>query len=786
MNKRPLCLICIAFVLGILVENGLRITVFFFTTALLFLIGVFLFSRVKKHGVILLLTLISFTAGGMLFNYSEKNYLFGLDEYYGKQLVIEGYISSEPEEDENKVKFTFKTSSVSGKSINKNLLFYVYNKSESSFNNNLRYGTTLTVRAEINRPKPATNPGGFNYQRYLASIGISGTVNIMNTSDVKITGKGSGFIIKKLGYKIKNTVLGIVGHCLAKNQAGLLAGMIIGYKDGLDQNAFEAFSRAGLTHIMVASGMNVAFIILPLSFLFRKLRLTRNVTNIIIICILVLFIFVTGFSASVVRAVIMGIIILSGQMIMRETDIYTSISTAVLSLLLYNPFMIFDIGFQLSFAATLSLVMLYPSIKATVSFKYIPEIFSDTLAATLAAQLGVIPISIYYFNSLSLISVISNLLVVPTVQIITIIGFVMVFSGLVNINLAVLIGYINNSILSFVLFVTEISSKLPYASIKVPTPSILMVCIYYIIVLYFFKGRRVLSNFISQKRLALAVIIILLLNLTCSRLLPKPIEITFLDVGQGDGAFIRTAHGTKVLIDGGGKESDSKSSFDVGKSVMVPYILDQGTKKIDIVIASHGHADHTEGLEAVLKEFKIGLLILPDTDGQGFDRISSICSEKGIRIVKCSRGNIIKLDNDTKFEVLSPLEFSKDSLSQQSLNNSSLVLKLIYKNINVLFTGDSEIPVEDRLLETGTDISVDLVKIAHHGSNTSSGDAFINRVNPRYAVISVGEHNHFGHPSQVIIDRMAERNIKLFRTDLCGAVIAKSYGTGIEFSTMLD
>ncbi len=786
MNKRPLCLICIAFVMGILVENGLTITAFFFTTAVLFLIVVFLFSRVKKQGVILLLTLMSFTVGGMLFNYSEKNYLFGLDDYYGKQIAIEGYINSEPEEDENKIKFTFKTSSISGKPKNENILFYVYNKSEGNFSNKLSYGTVLTLKAEINRPKPATNPGGFNYQRYLASIGISGTVNVMNISEIKISGKGSGWIIKKMGYKIKNTVLGIVRECLPKNQAGLIAGMIIGYKDGLDENAYEAFRKAGLTHIMVASGMNIAFIILPLTFLFRKLRLTRKVANIIIMCVLVLFIFVTGFSASVVRAVIMGIMILTGQIIMRETDIYTSISAAVLLLLLYNPFMIFDIGFQLSFAATISLVMFYPSIKAAVSFKYVPEIVSDTLAATLAAQIGVVPISIYYFNSLSLVSVISNLLVVPTVQVITIIGFIMVFTGLININLAVLIGYINNSVLSFVLFVTEISSKFPYATIKIPTPSILLISIYYATLIYLFKGRKVWGNLINQKKLALTVIIILLINLSCSRLLPKPIEITFLDVGQGDGAFIKTAHGTKVLIDGGGKESDSKSSFDVGKSVMVPYILDQGTKSIDIVIASHGHADHTEGLEAVLKEFRIGLLILPDTNGNGFDRISRLCWEKGIKIIKCSRGNIIKLDNDTKIEVLSPLEFSKDSLSQQSLNNSSLVLKLIYKNIKVLFTGDSEIPVEERLLASGTDISADLVKIAHHGSNTSSGDAFVNKVRPKYAVISVGEHNRFGHPSQFIVDRMAERNIELFRTDLCGAVIAKSYGTGIEVSTMLD
>ncbi len=781
--KRPLCIFCLSFMAGILLTYNFSLSFTLVLSAISFLALVVTYKKFKRAMLVISASLLFFTAGSLLYNNSEKQYIYDLRDYYGKSIILNGYIDSEIERDGDRIKFTF----METKALESKLLILVYNSrgGEGSFDTEkIGYRTRLSFQGVINRPKTATNPGGFNYQRYLASLGVSGTVNIFN-SEVTAEGIEPGGMISRLGYSIKNRVLGIVEYCLSKNQAGLLAGMIIGYKDGLDENAFEAFSKAGLTHIMVASGMNVAFIILPLLLLFKKLNIGNRSSSVITIFVLILFVFVTGFSASVVRAVIMGIIILVGKIIMREPDIYTSISAAALIILIINPFIAFDIGFQLSFGATLSLVMFYPVIKAGISRIRIPEIIADTLAATLAAQIGVVPITLYYFNNFSIISVVSNLLVVPMVQIITIIGFIMVFAGLININLAVLIGYMNNTFLSFVLFVTEKSSKVPFASIKLPTPPMWMIIMYYVVIIYMLVGRERLNRLRRFRKVKWAVIILLTLSLLIGKIIPKPIEITFLDVGQGDGAFIRTAHGTKVLIDGGGREAGSKSSFDIGESVMVPFILDTGTKSIDMVIASHGHSDHTEGLEAVLEEIRVGMLVLPDTDGNGFEKLKSICAGKGIKIELCKKGDIIKLDNETRFEVMNPLEFSRDELSLQSLNNSSLVLKLIYKNFSVLFTGDSEIPVEERLVGSQLSLESDLIKVGHHGSTTSSSTEFIERVNPEYAVISVGEHNKFGHPSQFVVDRLTEKNIKLYRTDESGAVTVKSYGRGLKINTML-
>ncbi len=782
--KRPLCLFAVSFILGILLLSSIGLNPFLIISSIILLTITCLLKKLGNLKIIICISLSFFIVGGMLFYNGEYRYTGRFNQFYDNPIEVKGFIDSEVQNSEDgKTNFVLQTESV----VYKNKYFKVKNKILVYVNNiNIKtgYRAKISLTGVVEKPKPATNPGGFDYRRYLASIGVSGRIYLNGASDIQLSGQKGGGYLYRIGYAIKNKVIDIISYSLDKNQAGLLEGMLIGYKDGLDENAFTAFSKAGLTHIMVASGMNVAFIILPFTFIFKKLRLSSLKANIITIFILVLFVFVTGFSASVVRAVIMGIIILTGRIIMREPDIYTSISASALILLIMNPYTLFDIGFQLSFGATLSLVMFYPQIKPFTECKYIPNVISDTLAATVAAQIGVIPVTLYYFNNFSTFSIISNILVVPLVEFVTIIGFIMVFTGLLNIYLAVIIGYINNTFLSFILFVTEVTSKIPFSLLKLPTPTLGMVLFYYLFIIYLFKGRNYFKGKKYTSHFKRTIIILIIIMFGAKSLIPKPLEITYLDVGQGDSTFIRTAHGTKILIDGGGREANSKSEFDIGESVMVPYILDRGTKKVDMVIASHGHSDHTEGLEAVLRELSVGTVIVPETDGRGFEKIYSICKEKNILVIKCKQGDRINLDNETIFEVLNPLSHKTDSIAQEDLNESSLVLKLVYKNVKVLFTGDSGVPSEERMLKQGLDLKADIIKVGHHGSPGSSSIDYIKAVKPEYGVVSVGRNN-FGHPSQFVIDSFQENGTKLFRTDESGAVIATSYGNGFNIRTMI-
>ena len=774
------------------------------------LILVLIFAYMRRAWLSFLLPCLLFLLiGVVLFHITESKYSHTFKHYYSKEVVVDGYICSEIEIKEDKIQLVLQSSKIydgsnknsdgsnknsdgsnknSDGSNKNNAVSSKNNGTASKVKNNVQeikgkilisiknadtklysYGNKLRITGYLQQPRPMSNPGGFDYQRYLRSLGIT-AISYVDESEVTHLSGQEGWLIKGIGISVKNALVDITNRCLDKNQAGLLSGMLIGYKDGLDDNAFNAFSTAGLTHIMVASGMNVAFIIIPLLYLFKKMRVPHKMSLVLTIAVLIFFIFAAGFSASVVRAVIMGIIILIGKMIYRDTDVFTSLSASAIILLIVNPYYLNDVGFQLSFGATLSIVLFYKKIKQKISFKYCPEIVSDTLAATISAQLGVVPITLYYFNNFSTVAVISNLLVVPLVQMITIIGFIMVFAAIVSIDLAIIIGYINNSLLSFILYIVERSAAIPYASIKIPTPTISLMVIYYLAIIYLFYAEA-FHNVI--KKCYLGVLCSIILIFAIQLFIPKPMEITFVDVGQGDSTFIKTTKNVKVLIDGGPQKA--------GENSLVPFLLDKGVFSIDYVIASHGHDDHTYGLLDVLEAFKIGTLIVPDTSGEGLEKLIALCTKKSIRVVKLKANDKINLDTNTSLEVMSPQKYGGQTILD--LNDTSLIMKLIYEDFTALFTGDGGIEIEQELIHN-KNLDCDILKVAHHGSPTSSSDEFIKATSPTYAVISVGT-NKFGHPSQYVIDRLANNGATVMRTDLEGAIVVKSDGKSFSINTTI-
>jgi competence protein ComEC len=212
--------------------------------------------------------------------------------------------------------------------------------------------------------------------------------------------------------------------------------MLIGYTDDLNDTVKSKFSDSGLIHIMSVSGANVAFIVFPLMFIFKRAKINKKISTSIIMATLIIFLFITGFQPSVVRAIIMAIVILLGNLILKESDVLTTISIAAIIMLIANPYTLFDIGFQLSFAATISIVVFYSTIKKFISTKFIPNTIVDVIATTIAAQIGVIPIIAYYFNKISVLSLLSNIFVVPITGFVTIAGIVMVILGSLNIFLA--------------------------------------------------------------------------------------------------------------------------------------------------------------------------------------------------------------------------------------------------------------------------------------------------------------------------------------------------------------
>ncbi|HHW31553.1 MAG TPA: DNA internalization-related competence protein ComEC/Rec2 [Clostridiaceae bacterium] len=780
--KRPLLLAAISLVGGIITAHTIDsylITIMLIIT--LFSAALYMTQKLKINVVLLLVIVAVYSFG------SFEYYCFKLinegkyERFAGEKVIVRGFIIQEPEIKDIRVIYTIKTNEVILENVvnrvKGKILLTVLGEDNTPI---YEYGQAIEVAGEITLPKNRRNPGGFDYKRYLMQSGISATMFVRSKNILAVSGKKKNYIIQ-LGNSIRNRIIKIIEQSLPIEQAGLLNGMLIGYRSGLSKEIQEAFNDSGLIHIMAVSGAQVTFLIIPVMFIFKRLNLGRKISNIIMIGILIVFLSVTGFQPSVSRAVIMASIVLICQIALREYDIYTSISIAAIILLIYNPFTLFNVGFQLSFIATISLVMLNKNIRDILECKYIPNMIINPLSMIISAQIGVLPITAYYFNKISVISILSNLLVTPLIQITSVLGYIMIIAGQFSVGLSKLIGYINNIFLSLILKITEICADLPYSTVTILNPGILVIILYYALIWLFFYYKP-LDNFKTWKSYSLTSIVSVLLLFMLLMPAKRGMEVVFLDVGNGDSALVTTEGGMAVLIDGGGYYNTDEDK-NIGDSIIVPFLLSNGIGKLDMVIATHGHEDHVQGLKPVLESFKVEAFIIPDVSSlDEFKDLLDICRERNIYVKKCSRGDVIRLDNNSKIEVLNPSgEFNPLTVS---LNNSSLVLKLSHLDIDFLFTGDIEKEAEADILKTGFDLESEVLKVPHHGSSTSTTPAFLEKVKPAAAIISVGRNN-FGHPSAEVIKRLNDFGIMTFRTDIHGAVTVKSNGKRIKIKRMI-
>jgi len=800
--KRPIIPIALSLICGILFSYYITSFFLIIISILAFTFLVIMVVLAKKRYLIpCVLILIFYITGCLQFKYLHNVSITRYSEYYGKKVTISGCIYSLPEIKNTTVNYVLKTDKIKleGKTNNVKGKIIITQRADDK-SALLTYGERVTVEGELTEPKGATNPGGFDYKRYLAGKGIYASMFI-NKYSISIESKNGGNPFVKAGIFIRMKIVDIINRTLPEQQAGLLNGMLIGYRDGLTDEVEKAFSDSGLVHIMAVSGANIAFIILPFVFIFKKLKIKPVLAHSLTIAVVIVFVFITGFSPSVFRAAIMSITILVGRILRRETDTAAAIAFSAIVLLLMNPYNIFDVGFQLSFSATISLVLFCRNINKIFERIHIPKYIREALAVTVAAQVGVIPITAYHYNNICLISPLSNLLAAPTLELITILGSGMALTGFISINIAKIIGLVNCTLLSALLYITKTTAAIPYAVIKVITPPLPLIILYYCIVLYLLwyapgKNIKIRSKF--KLKYAIVSVFAVTVVITVTVLIPNKMEVVFIDVGQGDSILIKTAGGRKVLIDGGGKESFVKNgesngkvsseslksySTDIGEKVVAPLLLDKRVRKLDIVIGTHEHADHIQGLEYILENFKVSRFIYPYTEKDGgFKDILDICRKKGIKTSMCALGDVIKIDKYTFMQVLNPerpadaesavVNASNDNAAG---NNLSLVLKLEYKNTSILFTGDAEKEVEKRMLVDKLDLEADVLKLGHHGSDTSTTEDFLKNVSPKAAVICVGKNN-YGHPSESVLESVDKYNIKLFRTDLNGAVILKSDG----------
>jgi len=513
--------------------------------------------------------------------------------------------------------------------------------------------------------------------------------------------------------------------------------------------------------------------------------------------------FLTGFSASIVRAGIMGIILICSKIFYKCNDILTSLSIAVLLILIRNPYIILDLSFQFSFGGTLGIVLFQNFISKNFLEKVInSKRIVDILSVTISAQLVILPISLVHFNIVNVYFILSNVIIGFIIGPMMIFCFIFLISIIINIKFAEIFSLILQIVLRILIFISKVS-KLPYSSIYVATPNCIQIFFYFLFIISFFavfymyktpkilptvkRFRNIIAmlkfyikyRFSDNKKIVSKILsVILMIFIIVIKIVPKDLSIHFIDVNQGDSTFIVTPNGKSILIDGGGNAYSN-----VGKNILLPYVLDRGYTKIDVVIISHTDLDHCDGIIYLMEKIKIKTVIMGKQyeESDNYKKIIVLAKNKKIVVKFVEAGNNINIEKNLCLEVLWPN--SKNKILENSINNNSLVFKLKYKNFSMLFTGDIEELAEKKILQIyGKNLASTVLKIAHHGSKTSTNINFLNAVNPKYALIGVGKNNKFGHPSKETIKKLNDLNVKIYRTDEFGEITI-NVNKRVEIST---
>lgn len=503
---------------------------------------------------------------------------------------------------------------IEAKIQNKNFRFYIMTDKKI----NLEYGDKIKLNGEYKRPEVQRNYKGFDYSKYLKQLKIYGTIKC---SKIEVLDKKQANKMFQISNQMLTKVIDNTKNILDEETSSILLGLVLGYKTDIDETTQENFKNASMAHVLAVSGMHVAYVIFGINIVF-KMALGKRNTYILSIFILIFYMFITNFAPSVTRAGIMGILMLFSKIVYRKNDIYTAIAISLFLILIYNPFLILNVGLQLSYGGVLGIIILNKSItkmfenikikNKVYKYKIKPKIqkvldkVKEILSVSISVQLLILPILLENMNTFTTYFLISNLILSVVMGPIVIISFLFVIVILLNANVANVLSYIVKAGIKILILISNIG-KMQFSKIYIPTLSLFSIILYYTILaitLYIFRIYSAKNPNITQIRVrnliaiikmkarenkqkirkifAIVILVIIVINI-----IPKNLRIYFIDVGQGDSTLIVTPQNKTILIDGGGSKD-----YDVGKNTLLPYLLDRGFNSIDYIIISHFDNDH--------------------------------------------------------------------------------------------------------------------------------------------------------------------------------------------------
>lgn len=545
---------------------------------------------------------------------------------------ITGIVISEKEEKNYYEEYILKSKTKG--TYNKKFIIYV-RKGEAL----LKYGDKIKFRGEYLKPEGRRNYKGFDYQEYLKTKGIYGSFKIKE--DITIIGENQVSKIFTFINEIREKIISNTNELLPKETKEIFLGLLIGKKDLISEEDIQSFKLSNMSHILSVSGMHTSYIILGLTYFLNGFSKRRR--YIITIIFLIFFMFLTNFVPSVVRAVTMAIIAIIAKLLYKKNNYITSIFLSLLILLLYNPYLIKDIGLLLSFLGTLGIILFSNKISLKLE-KKLNKKASNILAVSISAQILIFPITIFNFNIFSLSFILSSFICTALVGVIIVYGFINIFLSFFLLKTAKFFSTVLNLLLQILILSSKYIAKVEFLDFTIKTPSIIVIILYYLCVIVI----QYISNLLKRPRdelkmhekklimvihqtqkkkiITLLVMFIVFISIynAIYKLIPKDFKVHFIDVGQGDSSLIISPKGKTILIDAG-----------EDKDILLPYLLDRRINKLNYVLISHFDSDHVIGLFQILQELDVKKVIISKQgeDSENFQEFIKIVKEKKIELI---------------------------------------------------------------------------------------------------------------------------------------------------------
>ncbi len=759
--KRPLVWLALAFVLGELSAwaglpgTGLAAAIAIFMTAAGIRFGFGKIRSLLVPAVFLLSGFALFCRVGSLPVENERLLSSGSVTACGRiSRISEG-------EKSTAITLTEAYLSADGSPVRAGLVIY----GESGLDGFLHIGDEILCEGRIRRPEQAKNPGQFDAASYQLARGVH---YAMFPEHLELTKKRSS--VRGILQDLRRHLKAILRRLFGAEESAILEAMLLGESGSLSPDLKEMYRRMGIAHILAISGLHVSVLGSGLFALLKKLGLPHRGAALMAALLVTAYAAMIDAGPSTLRAVIMFNVSMGAVVFCRSYDMPSAMALAALIIFIRRPLMLFQPGIQFSFGAVLSLDLLTPVMEGLL--KKLPALDPDrqekkkrlkmrkhlrSMASVLAVSLGTLPLSAWYYGQIPIWSLICNLLILPGMSLLVPLAMSSAAFGLLFMPAALFLSGSVHCLLLFQRLILALSKWLPLTVLVTGRPPV------FVMILYYGALGTVTGLSVMKKRPAGRWA--LLLSLCLLLLVPwhsfRP-EIVFLDVGQGDGIFMRSDTGRTYLVDGGSTDVN-----ELGRYRLIPFLDQEGVARLDYALVSHGDEDHISGVRELLEKDRIRHLILTRA-GQGdeaLDALAALAARHRCQVSYIEAGDAME-DGSWRLGCLYP----EAEASSEDRNDLSMVLKVRAGKVSFLMTGDISSAVEAKLPARQIR-DLDVLKAAHHGSRYASSEAFLKTASPKMAVISCGTRNRYGHPAPETVDRLKACGAILYETTTDGAVI---------------